>query len=248
MKVHILGCGGWIPRKNETSCFLLEHKENLIMLDAGTGTSNLYKYSDVMNKYDSLSVVLTHYHLDHIIGLIYLLPYIEDKTLNIYGPGVQIYEKTTEEYLNEFLQNAFFARPLYKFAKKVNCYDYKGNDFIIDDISLKVTPQKHSSPSYRIQIEDKLVYSTDVIYNANDWTSCDKSKLLLHECWDIIDNGNANHTSLESLLKSLPIDKFDNILLVHQNPNWTQQDMDSINNMLSGTNICLASDKTTFLI
>ena len=87
---------------------------------------------------------------------------------------------------------------------------------MIDDIDIRVTLQEHSSPSYRIQIEDKLVYSTDVIYNPNDWIGCDKAALLLHECWDIDDNGKAKHTSLVSLLKSFPMDKFQNILLVHQ--------------------------------
>jgi len=103
MKLYVLGSGGWIPNKNETSCFLIEHKNELIMFDAGTGVSNLKHYAEVMGRYDTISIVLSHYHLDHVVGLIYLLPFIKGKKLNIYGPGKPVYEKSTEEYLNDLL-------------------------------------------------------------------------------------------------------------------------------------------------
>ena len=112
MQLYLLGCNGWIPGKNETSCFLIEHKNKLIMLDLGTGVSNLSKYKSILDEYDELTVILSHYHLDHTIGIIYLLPYLKDKKLVIYGPGKPYYSMSTEEYLSALLRTEFFFKAI----------------------------------------------------------------------------------------------------------------------------------------
>ena len=104
MRVYFLGTNGWIPDEDETSCFMIEHKNKLILLDVGTGASNIKNYVNVLEKYETINIVLSHYHLDHIIGLIYLIPYIKGKTLRIYGPGKPIYDRTTRGILENLLQ------------------------------------------------------------------------------------------------------------------------------------------------
>ena len=52
MIVTILGSNGWIPGKNETSAFMVEIDNTLILLDAGSGISNLRNYTEILNKYD----------------------------------------------------------------------------------------------------------------------------------------------------------------------------------------------------
>ena len=41
VNIVILGANGWIPTQNETSCLMVEYKNQLILLDAGTGIANL---------------------------------------------------------------------------------------------------------------------------------------------------------------------------------------------------------------
>ena len=49
MKITVLGSGGWFPSKSRhTSSYLIEYKNKLCILDAGTGISNLNNYNDVL--------------------------------------------------------------------------------------------------------------------------------------------------------------------------------------------------------
>lgn len=244
MKLYTLGCGGWIPAQNETSCFLIEDKGSLIMLDAGTGVSNIREYKDVLERYDTIHVILTHYHLDHIIGLSYLLPYVEEKELLIYGPGLPNYRRSTKEIVNDFLQPDFFSRPLDKLARKVTCFDY-GLDlsFKIGETFVKAMPQKHSSPSFSIQLNNELLYVTDTDCNKDKWDNSPNVKLLLHECWQLSNrDSQQKHCSLESILSYLPLKHFDKVLLIHQNPMWDKNDINEILRKIGGTNITLAKD------
>jgi len=248
MKLHILGCGGWIPGTNETSCYLIEHKNQLLMLDAGTGVSNLKNFTNVLDKYDTLTIILSHYHLDHITGLIYLLPYIDGKTLNIYGPGVPFYEKSTRDYLSELIQPTFFSRPLEKFADLVRCFDYHGKDFDIDGIRIGIALQNHSSPSFRISVDDQIVYATDTCFNASEWMDCKKGEILLHECWDINHSKGGKHTSLQMLIDGFPSDLFNRILLIHCNPEWTASDYKDVAQRIDNTIFELVSDNVSIEI
>ena len=242
MKIHVLGCNGWIPGKNETSCFLVEENNTLIMLDAGTGVVNIRKYTDILAKYDSISIVLSHYHLDHLIGLIYLLPYIKNLHLNIYGPGIPIYSKTTLQYLEEFLQPIFFSTPILKFTSEVNCFDYEGKDFYIGSVSLKVKQQKHSVPSFRITIDDKLVYATDTSFDPSEWQNCRNNITLLHECWEINGQCDNKHTSLKSLISGLPKNMWQSTCLIHLNPEWGEDDYRRISELIDGTGMKVCYD------
>lgn len=242
MRLHLLGCAGWIPGINETSCFLVEHKGQLIMLDAGTGVSRLKDKMDLLARYDRLSIVLSHYHLDHLIGLIYLLPYIKGMKLDVYGPGRPAYPRTTREYLEDFLQQAFFSHPLMEFTDEVRCFDYSGGDFQIGDVKIAIASQIHTAPSFRLSLDDQLIYATDTHFDRHDFGNC-RAKILLHECWDIHESRASQHTTLDALLKHLPQDHFEKILLIHHNPAWSQEDLDEINRLIASTNLSLASDQ-----
>ena len=62
----VLGSAGWMPKAGqETSCLLLEAQGQLIMLDAGTGVANLGLAAKALQRHDRLSILLSHYHLDH---------------------------------------------------------------------------------------------------------------------------------------------------------------------------------------
>ena len=82
MKVTILGARGSIPTEGKdmlefgggTSCVLVESGDQAVFLDAGTGILNA---PDIGDK--AITILLTHPHLDHIIGLPFF-PYIFERT------------------------------------------------------------------------------------------------------------------------------------------------------------------------
>ncbi len=62
-----------------------------IMIDAGTGVSRLVERPDLVDGIESLDILLSHFHLDHIAGLAYL-PAIElSSRTTVWGPGKLLY-------------------------------------------------------------------------------------------------------------------------------------------------------------
>ncbi len=157
----VLGSAGWMPQAGqETSCFLLEAGEHLIMLDAGTGVANLDLAAEVLARHDRLSVLLSHYHLDHVVGLMYLKRFAAGKRVDVYGPGRPVYPKTTEEYAGDLLQSALYSSGSSGFAREVRYHDYGGRDFDVCGLPVAVRPQIHSSPSFELRVGDLVTYAT----------------------------------------------------------------------------------------
>ncbi len=216
----VLGSAGWMPKAGqETSCFLLEAQGQLVMLDAGTGVANLGLVADVLRRHDRISILLSHYHLDHLVGLMYLKRFAADKRVDVYGPGQPVYPKTTEEYVGDMLQDALYSSGPSGFAREVHYHDYGGRDFGVGELPVAVRAQVHSSPSFELRVGDLVTYATDTSFDAASWEGCPSSRLLLHECWQL-GAGDPRHTSIEVLAAGLPRSRFGRVLLIHHNPSW----------------------------
>ena len=80
MKVVFLGTAGYYPtEKRQTNCVLI--KELNFILDAGTGFFRFPKF--IGSK--EIHIFLSHYHLDHVGGLFWLLGLFKGEKVNIYG-------------------------------------------------------------------------------------------------------------------------------------------------------------------
>jgi ribonuclease BN (tRNA processing enzyme) len=78
----ILGSMGWMPsRDQQTACVLVELQDDLVLLDAGTGVANLALCTNVLGRHERLHVLLSHYHLDHMAGLMYLKRFTANPSL-----------------------------------------------------------------------------------------------------------------------------------------------------------------------
>src|SRR6185436_17118059 len=76
MKLLLLGTGGYHPsERRQTACLMLPQAG--IVLDAGTGFLRVRKHLAT----PTLDIFLTHAHLDHSVGLTFLLSTIWERTL-----------------------------------------------------------------------------------------------------------------------------------------------------------------------
>ena len=238
----VLGSAGWMPQSGqETSCFLLETQDQLIMLDAGTGVASLDLAADALRRHDHLSIILSHYHLDHLVGLMYLKRFAADKRVDVYGPGRPVYPKTTAEYADDVLQDAIYSSGPTGFACEVRYHDYGGQDFHVDGLPVAVRPQTHSAPSFELRLADLVTYATDTSFDPAAWEDHPGSKLLLHECWQL-GAGDPRHTSVEALSAGLPRDRFGRVLLVHHNPSWSADEQVRVEQAAARHGIELARD------
>lgn len=238
----VLGSAGWMPRAGqETSCFLLEAADQLVMLDAGTGVANLDLAVEALRRHDRLSVLLSHYHLDHLVGLMYLKRFAEGKRVDVYGPGRPAYPKSTEDYVGDMLQGALYSGGSRGFAREVRYHDYGGQDFRVGDLPISVRPQSHSAPSFELRVGDLVTYATDTTFSAVAWEDCAPSRALLHECWQL-GAGDPRHTSAKALVAGLPRERFGKVLLIHHNPSWDDGQRAEVERVAARGGIELAHD------
>lgn len=241
----VLGSAGWMPKAGqETSCFLLETQGQLIMLDAGTGVANLELVPEVLERHDRLSVLLSHYHVDHLVGLMYLKRFAADKRVDVYGPGRPVYPRTTEEYAQGMLQGALYSSGPFGFAREVHYHDYGGKDFRVSDLPVTVREQRHSSPSFELRLGNLVTYATDTSFDAAAWENCPPTELLLHECWQAA-AGDPRHTSVEALAAGLPRERFGRVLLIHHNPSWDADERAKVEQVAARHGMELAHDGMT---
>ena len=74
MKLLLLGTGGYHPSElRHTACLMLPTEG--IILDAGTA---MFRVRDHIQT-DSLEILLSHAHLDHIVGLTFLFDVLHQK-------------------------------------------------------------------------------------------------------------------------------------------------------------------------
>jgi ribonuclease BN (tRNA processing enzyme) len=186
IKLTTLGSMGWIPvRGCHTCCYCLEYRETLIVFDAGTGIARFDEPwgQDILNRYDKVLLLLSHYHLDHAAGLIYMSHFFKDKEVHIAGPGVSIYGKSAKHILTNLITPPYFGRPLLEFPMKLTCHDLGVGSIKIAGITIDTILQEHSDPSVGIKIDNMVCYLTDTVCTASTADFARNCRLLLHETW-----------------------------------------------------------------
>ena len=70
-----------------TPCVEIRSGDQLFILDAGTGIIPLGNALIGQSEIRTVSIILTHYHWDHISGLPFFVPaFVPGRKINIYGP------------------------------------------------------------------------------------------------------------------------------------------------------------------
>lgn len=186
IKLTPLGRMGWIPVGNRhTCCYCLEYDGRLIIFDAGTGIARFHEpeFREILAKYNSVLLLLSHYHLDHIAGLIYLPFFFRGKELRIAGPGRSVYGRSAQEILSDLVSPPYFGRPIMNFPMDIEIQDLEPGANFFDGVEILTVVQEHSDPSMGIKVGDEVCYITDTACSDRTMEFTRNSKLLLHESW-----------------------------------------------------------------
>ena len=190
MKLTVLGVRGSMPIEGKkfefyggaTSCFKIQAGNEEIYLDAGSGIVSAKPAPD-----SRITILLTHMHLDHIIGL----PFFA--ALSQINRSVDIYAKersglNTQAAIDKLISPPFWPLKVGDYPANINFHDLPKNIFHIGAVTVDFMEGNHlqGSTIFKLSYFGKsLVYATDFEHTpkscaalANFSKGCD---LLLYD-------------------------------------------------------------------
>jgi ribonuclease Z len=223
MRLHCLGTVGYHPNDSRhTSCYFLP--ESGILLDGGTGIYRLAKLIET----ETLDLLLSHAHLDHTVGLTFLLDVLFERPverLRIWGESEKI-AAVRDHLFHELI----FPVPLN--AEWIPIDDQ--SEFRIGEIDVGWRRQEHpgGSVAYRLDWPQgkRLVYATDTTGDTSgehaNWSR--EADLLMHEC-NFRDSASewalkTGHSWSSRVAEVAAASKPKKLLLTHINPLEASQD------------------------
>lgn len=155
--------------------FLIEYKNQKILLDCGEGISRLMNFPIDLN---NLTIIISHLHVDHYSGLggIRYASYVY-KNLGYLNKKIKVYlpldvNTIDYHYLISFTEKSYLEFIPYNSKTKIEKDNIK--------INFKTNPHELKTYSAKIKIDDlTIVYSADTGYKDNTLTEFSKNADLL---------------------------------------------------------------------
>jgi len=217
MKLYCLGTAGYHPNDNRhTSCYAIP--EANIVLDAGSG---FYRIGKLLRS-DTLHILLSHAHLDHILGLTFVLNLLATTCLK----NIHVY---TEQDKIAAIRNHLFHPALFPLEPDFRWHALEdlGPEFTIDGTNIRWFPLEHPGGSVGFKLTwqtTSLAYITDTTCQIDStyWAQIQGVGLLMHEC-NFSDEYlelaiKTGHSCLSNVLESAYRARISRLLLTHFNP------------------------------
>jgi ribonuclease BN (tRNA processing enzyme) len=180
MRAWILGTAGWMPTPHrQTTCVLVRDADRALLLDAGTGASRLITTPQLLDGAARLDVVLTHFHLDHVCGLLYLPA--TDLPVRIHAPGAWLYDTSSTELLAPILH-----APISPFTPEAQpeIRELDPDMGAIGGFAIALRAQLlHWAPTAGVRVGDSLALLTDTAFDEGSAGFAAGVHHLLHEAW-----------------------------------------------------------------
>lgn len=175
MNVIFLGTNGWYDTETgNTVCTLIETDDYFIILDAGNG---IYKVDQYIRSKKPIYLFLSHFHLDHIIGLHILNKFNFCQGMHIYG------QAGIKNILNTIIDEPYTI-PFTKLPFKVEVYELSERLYNIPFL-VEYKYLFHSSKclGYRFELDEKiLTYIPDTGICKNAIELAENADLVIAEC------------------------------------------------------------------
>jgi ribonuclease BN (tRNA processing enzyme) len=219
MEGVLLGSGGWIPTsRRETCCALLRTERHILLIDAGTGVHRLLERPELLAGVEHVDIVLTHFHLDHIVGLAYLPALRLVERVTLWGPGDLLADAPTKSILERLLGPPFFSAPLSAIVGEVR--EVRAGALELDHFTIETRIQeRHTEPTLALRIGNAVTYCTDTARDHGNVEFAAGSHVLLHEAWHATDTSDdPAHTAAGDAARIARDAGVEHLVLIHVNP------------------------------
>jgi ribonuclease BN (tRNA processing enzyme) len=221
----LLGSGGWIPTSMRATCSALRRRgDHALVMDAGTGISRLVERPDLLDGVQTLDVVLTHFHLDHVVGLAYLPALPLPHPPRIYGPGQRLHGRSTREILERLIGPPLFAVELEAFVSEVGEIDESGLELGPFDIAARIQSH-HNDPTLAFRLDGLVTCCTDTSYDGGNVAFAQGSRVLMHEAWYTEDapREESTHSSAREAAEIARRAAVERLVLIHIRPGGDEE-------------------------
>jgi len=276
MKIVFYGVRGSYPTPEReflkyggnTSSLMVEHKDFIVLFDAGTGIINAGK--DINNKKEKpIYIFLSHTHLDHIEGLPFFQPFFNNKyNIELYGPKIEgkSFVKSIEKILNSdilpFSLNNLNLK-IYTLSdeeKRINIKTNNKNPIYIETKKFKDHPLNGVHLFSLIEGNKKIVYATDIEANKNHNKDIvnfiKKADVLIfdsHFTETELSVGNNNykgygHSTFEIAIKLKKLADVKKLYFFHYNPFYNDEFLDRIKDKYQTPEIQFSMEKKEVIV
>jgi ribonuclease BN (tRNA processing enzyme) len=183
MDVRLLGSGGWMPTdRRETACVYLRDGADVLLLDAGTGLRRLVTDPELLDGVERLHVALTHFHHDHVFGLVALPALTRVAVREVWAPGLLVAGRPADEVVRTLLGPPYLAATADEvtgtFLTGIHELDGPAE---IGPFRLETRVQPlHTCATVALRV-GRLAYCTDTAYDPANAAFARGADVLLHE-------------------------------------------------------------------
>ncbi len=225
MELIPLGANGYFPSYGrQTMSFLVLAAGRALLLDAGTGVSRLGQpeLAARIERADSLDVILSHYHLDHIVGLSYLPAVWSGSKLRIFGPAPPLAESDPRTALQQLFRPPLFPKTMEKWPCEIEIVPVEGEEIDLGGLRVRVRGQRHPGGSMGVRLGDEIAYLTDTGVDFAGLPLALGVRLLLHELWltdeEAEEEAPAGHSTLSEVARFARDARVERLCIVHHHP------------------------------
>ena len=256
IKLSVLGARGSVPVEGKnfaiyggaTSCYRLQAENEEIYLDAGSGIVAAVPSPD-----SHITILSTHMHLDHIIGLPFFV------ALGNKNRPIDIYAKersglTAKAALDRLITPPFWPLKIGEYPASVEFRDLPNKNFSIGAVGVDVMEGTHPQGAtiYRLTYAGKsIVYATDFEHSPEGCAAlarfaygCD---LLLYDAQYKADEYNKyrgyGHSTPEAGLEVAAAAQVKKILFVHHAPSRSDAELSDLEREIFNRNKNIAFAK-----
>lgn len=159
MKINLCGVRGSIQTSgpdtknygSRTSCTMVSEDDNLLILDAGSG---IQQFNSINIPDKRVDVLLTHLHMDHILGLGFFTPFFNPgQEVHIWGPAAAT--QSLRSRLGRYLSPPLFPVLLRDLPCMLTFHEIGNSRFEINNFKIASDYVIHPGPTVGFRIAGK---------------------------------------------------------------------------------------------